>query len=208
VEINRGKSSIQDTKDAIHNKRGIIFQAAMQREHFRGYADFLMLNPEGEYEIWDTKLSRNMKSYYYVQLCCYAEMLEEITGKFPTGAGIILGNFTKQTVNLDDHFEDYLKIKNEFLHQMENWDSALPPDPLPNADHSDWSNSARKWMIKKDHLCLVASIRVSQIQKLNDAGITTVQQLASTHLSPILNIFGQEMSSSLPTPSFSSSKSG
>ena len=185
VEINRGKSSIEETKDAIQNKRGIIFQAAMQREHFRGYADFLMLNPEGEYEIWDTKLSRNMKSYYYVQLCCYAEMLEEITGKFPTCAGIILGNFTKQTVNLDDHFEDYLKIKNEFLTQMENWDSALPPDPLPNADHSDWSNAARKWMIKKDHLCLVASIRVSQIQKLNDAGITTVQQLASTPLASI-----------------------
>jgi len=31
VEINRGKSSIEETKDAIQNKRGIIFQAAMQR---------------------------------------------------------------------------------------------------------------------------------------------------------------------------------
>ena len=81
VEIKRGKSSIEETKDAIQNKRGIIFQAAMQRKHFSGYAEFLLLNTEGEYEIWNTKLSCNMKTYYYVQLCCYAEMLVEITGK-------------------------------------------------------------------------------------------------------------------------------
>ena len=48
---------------AIQFKASIIYQAALQSGQFAGYADFLMLNQAGHYEVWDTKLARSPKPF-------------------------------------------------------------------------------------------------------------------------------------------------
>ena len=53
----------------------LIFQAALDAGQFAGFADFLILDESGRYQVWDTKLARAFKPYYAIQLCCYAEML-------------------------------------------------------------------------------------------------------------------------------------
>ncbi len=78
---------------AIRAKAPIIFQAVLQDKRFAGLADFLILNGNGFYQVWDTKLARNPKPYYAIQLCCYSEMLQAVTGEpMPEKFGIILGN--------------------------------------------------------------------------------------------------------------------
>src|SRR5437667_27258 len=40
-----------------------------------GRADFLELQPDGGYEVVDTKLARHAKPYYILQLCFYTEQV-------------------------------------------------------------------------------------------------------------------------------------
>src|SRR5207249_2551601 len=68
------------TLAAIAAKTPIIYQAALENGQFAGFADFLILDASGRYEVWDTKLARSPKPYYAVQLCCYSEMLAAVSG--------------------------------------------------------------------------------------------------------------------------------
>src|SRR5512145_2000832 len=82
IEI-QGRSLVEaceQTRTAIRSQACIIYQAALQSGQFAGYADFLMLDQSGRYEVWDTKLARSPKAFYAIQLCCYAELLAEMTG--------------------------------------------------------------------------------------------------------------------------------
>ena len=73
------------TISAISEKVPIIYQAALADGPFAGFADFLMLDESGRYQVWDTKLARSPKPYYAIQLCCYSEMLAAMTGDSDAG---------------------------------------------------------------------------------------------------------------------------
>ena len=84
VEIKRASSEIMQscTRAAMESGADVIAQAYLQLDNFGGLADFL-IKVAGEsrlgnyhYEVWDTKLSKKVKPYFAIQLCCYAEMLE------------------------------------------------------------------------------------------------------------------------------------
>src|SRR6188508_1618329 len=70
------RSACEETLAAIQAKVPIIYQAALLSGPFAGYADFLMLDQAGRYQVWDTKLARSPKPHNAIQLCCYADMLE------------------------------------------------------------------------------------------------------------------------------------
>jgi uncharacterized protein len=89
---------ISQTKSAMSSGVDVIAQACLQLDNFIGIADFLIKVPgksdfgEYQYEVWDTKLSKKMKPYFAIQLCCYAEMLEKYQGLKPEKVAIVLGN--------------------------------------------------------------------------------------------------------------------
>lgn len=169
------------TRNAISEGREIIFQAYLSLPPFAGYADFLarVSTAPIRYEVWDTKLAKTPKPYYLIQLCCYAEMLEAIQGKRPESVEVILGNGTRQRFRTDDYWYYYQHLKSAFLQQMAEFAlDADHPIPDPRADHGRWQSHAEEWRLERDHLFQVANISVSQIRKLNDAGIETVTQLA------------------------------
>ena len=58
-----------DTLGALKAKAPIIYQAALEDERFAGFADFLILDNTGQYQVWDTKLAHSPKPYYAIQLC-------------------------------------------------------------------------------------------------------------------------------------------
>ena len=171
------------TREAISEGREIIFQAYLSLAPFAGYADFLARVSRDPvcYEVWDTKLAKTPKPYYLIQLCCYAEMLEAIQGKRPEFVEVILGNGTRQRFRTDDYWYYYQQLKSAFLQQMAEFaPDADHPIPDPRADHGRWQSHAEEWLLERDHLFQVANISVSQIRKLNDAGIETVTQLANS----------------------------
>ena len=176
------------TQQAMSEGRAIIFQAHLTRPPFAGYADFLVRTSIDPilYEVWDTKLAKRAKPYYLIQLCCYAEMLEAVQGKPPEFVAVILGDGKRARFRTDDYWFYYQQLKAAFLKQMDEFDpDADHPVPDPRADHGRWQSHAKEWLLDRDHLFQVANIAVSQIQKLNHAGIETMAQLAQSKKSRI-----------------------
>ena len=170
------------TLSALNSKAPIIYQAALEDARFAGFADFLILDESGRYQVWDTKLARSPKPYYAVQLCCYSEMLAAMTGALMSERfGIILGTKDRVEFRVEDFIHYYRSIKASFLAMQDAFTGKMTdrPEPLPRADHGRWTSHAEKYFHDTDHLVGVAGISVSQIKKLKRAGIATVSDLAA-----------------------------
>lgn len=183
VEISKENeaSAREQTLMAAGAGAPIIYQAYLEREEFAGYADFLIRDSKGAYQVWDTKLARSPKPYYAIQLCCYSEMLAEtfhlpLPGKF----GIILGSQEKIEFPVEDFIHYYRRIKASFLDMQRRFTGKFEdrPEPLPRADHGRWTSYAEQFFTDSDHLVRVAGISLGQIKKLKRAGVTTMSSLA------------------------------
>jgi uncharacterized protein len=169
------------TTVAIASKVPIIYQAALSDDRFAGYSDFLILDSNGYYQVWDTKLARSPKPYYIIQLCCYSEMLATTSGnRLPQKCGVILGSKDKIEFRVEDFVHYYRKVKDRFLAMQDGFidDLGQCPEPLPRADHGRWTSQAEKFFDDNDHLVRVAGITIGQIKKLKASGINTMASLA------------------------------
>lgn len=139
-EISRtSKFRFEDTLAAIQAGREVIFQANLKSGQFTGFADFLfhVKLPDGSfgYSVWDTKLSRHPKPYFIIQLCCYAQMLEAMTGKLPETMGLVLGDGEKIEYRVNDFRFYYQRVADAFSKSMRDWTPGNPPVPESSADH-------------------------------------------------------------------------
>jgi len=191
--LGRG-NAVQDTLDAIRQRRRIIYQAKLESDNFSGYADFIILDEAtGLYQIWDTKLARSPKPYYAIQLCCYSELFTAMTGEpMPAKFGLILGPNANEVAEraefrTEDYIHYYRHLKKCFLEMQDAFDDdpAHRPIPDPRADHGRWQSHAERYLDERDHLVRVAGISTGQIKKLSDAGIETLTALAETGLRSI-----------------------
>jgi predicted RecB family nuclease len=183
VEVSKHDPVVPQTTtiSAISDKVPIIYQAALEHGPFAGFADFLLLDESGRYQVWDTKLARSPKPHYAIQLCCYSDLLAAMTGgPMPDTFGLILGSNEKVLFRVEDFLHYYRHIKAGFLGMQEGFTGNLidRPEPLPRADHGRWTSHAEKFFHDTDHLVQVAGITVGQIKKLKRAGIATVADLA------------------------------
>ena len=194
-----GSSSEEETAAAVKDQVEVIFQARLTKGDFSGMADFIILGePDVEgvrrYEIHDTKLASKAKPYHIMQLCCYAEMLESITGYLPERIAVILGNGDTKSFRTADFFDYYLRVKSGFESLMASFDPASdPPTPAPRANHGRWQSYADRWLDERDHLVRVAGITAGQIKKLEAAGILTLTALATTDLASVAKLGGETL---------------
>jgi uncharacterized protein len=169
---------------AVRAQAPVIYQAALKDDRFAGFADFLILDDAGRYQVWDAKLARSPKPYFAVQLCCYSEMFAASTNEsLPTKFGVILGTGDRVALNVEDFIYYYRRVRRDFLALQDRFTGKLDdrPEPLPRSDHGLWTSQAGEFFDSKDHLLRVAGITVGQMKKLRTAGITTVRQLAESY---------------------------
>jgi uncharacterized protein len=174
------------TLDAMHRGDPMIWQAALTRDPFIGYAD-LILRVEGastlgtyHYRPLDVKLGHSAKPKYILQLCAYIDMLEAVQGRRPDTFDIVLGNHEVVTLRTVDHIHYYLEQRRAFLEFHDGFDADRRPVPGMGEDHGPWETEAADYLEEIDHLSRVANIRQSQIGRLEAAGITTMEQLAES----------------------------
>ena len=185
-QITRSPQAPQDTLAAMQSGADIIYQAALSALPFKGYADFLV-KVEGKsqlgdyyYEVWDTKLSKTVKPYFIVQLCCYADMLEALQGRRPQHVVVVLGNDDQVRLCTNDYFYYYTNLKHRFLQVHQDFSAQNQPNPADSNSWGRWSGYAEELLKQTDHLCQIATITKNQIKKLNKAGIHTMQGLVDT----------------------------
>lgn len=194
IEAKNNDAAKEATHSAMRQGVDVIAQACLEAGNFMGYADFL-IKVQGNshlgdfhYEVWDTKLSKNLKPSYVIQLCCYAEMLEAVQGKRPQSIVVILGDGERKILRTNDYFQYYLELKKSFLLSQINFDPQSIPDPANYKSWGAWSTYAEHLLKEKDHLYQIANITRGQIRKLNRSEIFTTQNLVDTKLQRIPGI--------------------
>ena len=77
--------------------RDVIFQATFFDGRWRGHADFLLRSiarraGDWSYEAADTKLARRVKAAALLQMCVYADRLEQLQGVAPETMHVVTGD--------------------------------------------------------------------------------------------------------------------
>ena len=171
----------------------VITQGYLSLGQFGGFTDYLVRVPgasnfgDYHYEVWDTKLSKKLKPYFAIQLCCYIEMLEAIQGVRPKQMVVVLGDDSEARLNVDNYFAYYLNLKASFLEFHAEPPQGLP-DPNVSKTYGRWNDLAQQQLHELDHLSLVANLSRSQVKNLEKAGIVTMQALAESDLVSIANM--------------------
>ena len=174
------------TLAAMRGGHDVIYQGALRYGDFAGYADFLcrVETPSSlgawSYDVADTKLARNPKPYFLLQLCAYAKMLAHLQGVRPERLVIVNGASEAIPFRTDDYFFYFTALERRFVAAQRAFDADDPPVPEARADHGRWQGKADAILEEMDHPCRVAGITSHQTRRLRDAGISTLTALAAT----------------------------
>jgi len=179
---------LKATEAAMRAGREILYQAKLESSPFGGLADLLERVPgrsklgDYHYTVSDTKLARDPRPKFLIQLSAYAEMLERVQGLRPAQVSVILRDKKSTSFRTDDYFYCYLALKKAFLEFMSAFNPKHRPPIDIGKDHGRWSSTAERLLREQDHLSLVAGMTGTQAKKLEASGISTLKGLAASLL--------------------------
>jgi predicted RecB family nuclease len=179
------------TRDAMLAGAPVVYQGVFYDEEdptlpFVGYADFLVRQPDGRYRIVDTKLARHVKVTALLQLAAYHEQLQKLGVPVDDQVELILGNDKVETAHIDE-IRPVFQRRRARMH-------AIIAEHLAAGHTVQWGDErysidgrckyCAEPAAAADDLITVAGMRLTQRQKLRDAGITTLSELAAALVRP------------------------
>ena len=182
------------TLEAMQAGYEVIYQAHLEVAPFAGLADFLVRVPgasrlgDFHYEVWDAKLARRARPGHWLQLCCYADLLERIQGVRPAEVQLELGDGRSERLRVDEVFAFYRALRASFEKYLAAWTPENAPLPDPSADHGRWREEAERRLAERDCVSRVAGCTAAQRRRLAAAGIETLTALAETTLERVPGI--------------------
>ncbi|MGH3133400.1 MAG: TM0106 family RecB-like putative nuclease [Gaiellaceae bacterium] len=189
VEIELGEDGLEEaalaTEEALHEGGEIVYQGVLASNNWRGIADFLIRVDEPSvlgpfsYEAWDTKLARHAKPNAVLQLTFYSHELERIQGRLPERMHVVLGTGAIETFRPAD-FAAFFRRASSRLAEAVATPAGTYPYPVDHCSLCDFLELCKKRWCDDDHLSQVAWIRHDQIERLNVAGIATLEALGET----------------------------
>ncbi len=178
-------AAAEATRRAIAAGVPAVYQAAMFDGRFVGFADFLVRD-EGRYRVVDTKLARSPKATALLQLAAYADTLAASGVPVAPDAELHLGDGTVARYRLGDLIPVYRAQRAQLQRLLDGHfarDSAERWED-PGVGACFRCPLCAEQLRAADDLLLVAGMRVAQRDRLLDAGITTVAELAG-HSGPV-----------------------
>ncbi|OBA58188.1 nuclease [Mycobacterium sp. 1100029.7] len=183
-------AAAEQTRRAIDSRAPVVYQAAMFDGRFVGFADFLVLDGQ-QYRLVDTKLARSPKVTALLQLAAYADALTGMGVSVAQEAELRLGDGSVMRYRVCDLIPVF-RSQRALLQR-------LLDDHYAAGTAVRWDDEGVRACFRcplcaeqvqaNDDLLLVAGMRVSQRDKLIDAGITTVAELAA-HRGPVAGLAG------------------
>jgi predicted RecB family nuclease len=167
-----------ETEAAIQaHEADVIYQARLEHDGWRGIADFLERLPDGSYEVVDTKLARRARPEHVLQLSYYTEQLARIQGRAPERMHVVNGLGERESFRPGDFAAYYRRLRRRFLDAVEHRRDTYPY-PVDFCGLCDFLALCQTRWETDDHLVLVAGISRRQVERLEKAGITTLELLA------------------------------
>ncbi len=181
---NSNETALKDTRKALESGMDIIFQAFLKDEDRIGHIDFLRKVDKPSvlgaysYEVIDTKLAKSATPKFIIQLCFYSDLLQRFQGELPENIHLKLGDGSYQSFRLKEYYAYYSSVLSRFKKFITKPDSHSP-EPCSHCVYCSWRDLCNgKWR-QEDHLSQVANIGKDQRKKLVQAGVTTLQDLAT-----------------------------
>ncbi|BDZ50308.1 hypothetical protein GCM10025867_25490 [Frondihabitans sucicola] len=169
-------------RDAMLARVPVLYQATFFDGWFLGFSDFLILNDAGDYEVYDTKLARHAKIPALLQLAGYAEQIAALGIPVGDRVHLVLGDNTVSSHALSDLLPVY-RVQLARLRAVLA-DRLLAPSPVPWGDPRFLAcgrcTACTEQVEAHRDLVLVAGMRLEQRAKLQEAQITTIDELASS----------------------------
>lgn len=192
-----------ETISAMHAGVSVIYQATFLHEGWVGHADFVERVDDlpsdlgsWSYLAVDAKLARRVKPGALLQLAEYSEHITRIQGVAPQLVVVMTGDGSRQESPLADIADVHRRLKADFRARV----LTGPTDAEPTVTYPDkvghckvcrWVSVCDERRRIDDHLGFVAGIRIDQILKLTEAGISTRRALADGPVgSPTAKIAG------------------
>ena len=178
-----------ETVRAIQKGYDLIYHAYLVDENFRGEADFLIKcdTPselgDYSYEVYDTKITRNLKPRHVTQITAYSDMLGKIQKLMPQKMYLIDGSDELHSFKTIEYIELFNHGKKEFVKFLSNTvKEKLYPEKCSYCNLCNWKDECDQIWEKDNYVNLVAGSNKSQIEKLKKNKVRTVEQLAKTKL--------------------------
>ena len=162
----------------------IIYQATFLDGDLVGHADFLRRvdKPSAlgncSYEVIDTKLGRHAKAAYVLQLAFYGDLLASVQQAEPHEMHVVLGDRKSVPFTVSEYSRYFRRLLQRFRKSIGTPPTETYPTPCAKCSMCAWAERCEPQRIDDDSLHLVAGIRSGQVQKLEEAGVTTLKQLA------------------------------
>lgn len=183
-------AAAEATGRAVAGRAPVIYQAAMFDGRFVGFADFLIRDGQ-RYRVVDTKLARSAKVTALLQVAAYADALAASGVPVAPEAELRLGDGTAVRHRTCDLIPVYRSQRARLQRLLDDhyaagaavrWDD----DGVAACFHCPL---CLEQLRAADDVLLVAGLRVGQRDKLFDAGISTVAELAE-HRGPVPDLAG------------------
>lgn len=173
------------TRRAIANHAPVVYQAAMFDGRFVGFADFLIRDGH-RYRVADTKLARSPTVTALLQLAAYADALVHSGVPVAADAELELGDGTIVRYRVGELIPVY-RSQRALLQRL--LDGHYTAGTAVRWDDERVQACFRcpqctERLRASDDLLLVGGMRVRQRDKLLEAGITTIAELAD-HTAPV-----------------------
>lgn len=165
----------------------VIYQMPFVHDGMRGISDFLIKTDRPSalgtfsYEPVDAKLARlEAKPGHVLQLCFYADALEEAQGVRPAKAHLYLGSGESEVIALPEVSAYWRRIRRQ-LRTVVAAGPQLDTAPVPcrHCEFCEFADHCDAVWRAEDALHYVAGIRATDIEALTDAGVTTRAGLAA-----------------------------
>ena len=168
------------TETALQARTPVIAQAAFFDGGFAGFADFLILTQDGRYEVWDAKLARHARVTALLQISAYADQLDRL--------GIPRSEYGTLLLGDDSTFQHSLTKSIPVYRARRAQLESLLREHLTESDPITWRDArvtacgacphCAEAIQATDDLFQIATMSSTQRQRLIDAGVTTLTELA------------------------------
>ena len=181
------------TIKAMKDGYDLIYHAFLIDENFRGESDFLIKTKEiksnvyGDYsyEVYDTKISRNLRPRHINQITAYSFMISKIQKILPKKMYLIDGSDIEHEYKTSEYLDIFKHSKSEFIKYLSKIEKEkVYPEKCSFCKLCDWHDECEKIWEKDNYINLVAGTNKSQIEKLKKNNIKTIEQLSKTKLLP------------------------
>jgi predicted RecB family nuclease len=170
------------TREAIERGATLIYQAALTKEAWLGYPDFLVRTgsaQEVSFAPEDAKLSRKAKGEYLLQLGIYAELLEALFGIPVQNGTIHVAAGDPESFDLRRTRYILKRLMRGFERFVADQARATKPQPCAACAQCDYKPRCEDEWRKADSPFFVAGLSGAQVVKLSAAGVLTLSQLAT-----------------------------